>query len=141
EVILSSDMPDYSRQAMDTALKTNSDSATSRTGAVEPTFAPLGVRPLARPLGELLMEMGCVTVEALAEGLQAQHLESERIGETLVRLKHCSEWDLARGLARQFGLPARELVDISDIQDELVEQLPIQYARANLVLPYELDRN
>ncbi|WP_245913557.1 GspE/PulE family protein [Nannocystis exedens] len=127
-------MPESSRQAMDTALKTTAE---RNAGS---TFAPLGVRPLARPLGEILIEMGCITAEALAEGLQAQHLEGEKIGETLVRLKHCTEWDLARGLARQFGLPARENVEISDIQDELVEQLPIQYARANKVLPYRLDR-
>ena len=108
--------------------------------AADKQFAPVGVRPIARPLGELLIEMGAVTVEGLAEGLQAQHLENEKIGETLVRLKHCSEWDVTRALARQFGLAARELVDIAEVQDELVEQLPIQYARANFVLPYRLDR-
>jgi len=103
-------------------------------------FGPVGIRPLARPLGELLIEMGVCTVEGLAEGLQAQHLENEKLGETLVRLKHCSEWDVTRALARQFGLAARENVEIGEIQDELVEQLPIQYARANFVLPYRLDR-
>ena len=103
-------------------------------------FGPVGIRPLARPLGELLIEMGVCTVEGLAEGLQAQHLENEKLGETLVRLKHCSEWDVTRALARQFGLAARENVDITEIQDELVEQLPIQYARANFVLPNRLDR-
>ena len=108
--------------------------------AERPPPSPVGPRPLSRPIGELLIEMGALTAEGLAEGLAAQHLENEKIGETLVRLKHCSEWDLARGLARQFGLPARETIDIGEVQDELVEQLPIQYARANLALPYRLDR-
>ena len=105
-----------------------------------PVLAPVGVRPQARPIGELLIEMRVLLAENLAEGLAAQHLENERIGETLVRLKHCNEWDVCRALAQQFGLQARESIEIGDIEDVLVEQLPIQYARSNTVLPYRLDR-
>jgi len=105
-----------------------------------PALPPVGLRPRGRPIGELLIEMGVVQVEALAEGLAAQHLEGERIGETLVRLKHCSEWDVCRALAQQFGLGARENIEIGEVQDELVERLPIQYARAATVLPWKLER-
>lgn len=105
-----------------------------------PVLPPVGLRPRGRQLGELLIEMGVVQVEALAEGLAAQHLEGERIGETLVRLKHCSEWDVCRALAQQFGLGARENIEIGEVQDELVERLPIQYARAATVLPWKLER-
>ncbi|MBA3548993.1 MAG: type II secretion system ATPase GspE [Nannocystis sp.] len=105
-----------------------------------PALPPVGLRPRGRPIGELLIEMGVVSVEALAEGLAAQHLEGERIGETLVRLKHCSEWDVCRALAQQFGLGARENIEIGEVQDELVERLPIQYARAATVLPWKLER-
>jgi general secretion pathway protein E len=104
--------------------------------ASTPALPPVGLRPRGRPIGELLIEMGVVGVEALAEGLAAQHLEGERIGETLVRLKHCSEWDVCRALAQQFGLGARENIEIGEVQDELVERLPIQYARAATVLPW-----
>jgi general secretion pathway protein E len=107
---------------------------------VTPALPPVGLRPRGRPIGELLIEMGVVQVEALAEGLAAQHLEGERIGETLVRLKHCSEWDVCRALAQQFGLAARENIEIGEVQDELVERLPIQYARAATVLPWRLER-
>ena len=105
-----------------------------------PALPPVGLRPRGRPIGELLIEMGVVKIEALAEGLAAQHLEGERIGETLVRLKHCSEWDVCRALAQQFGLGARENIEIGEVQDELVERLPIQYARAATVLPWKLER-
>jgi len=108
--------------------------------ASTPALPPVGLRPRGRPIGELLIEMGVVGVEALAEGLAAQHLEGERIGETLVRLKHCSEWDVCRALAQQFGLSARENIEIGEVQDELVERLPIQYARAATVLPWRLER-
>ena len=113
---------------------------TQQQASAAPIFAPVGMRPQARPLGELLIAMRALNAEALAEGLAAQHLEGERIGETLVRLKHCSEWDVCRALAQQFGLPARESVELPEIEDELVERLPIQYARSSTVLPWQLDR-
>jgi general secretion pathway protein E len=94
-----------------------------------------------RPIGEILLEMGALRPEQLAEALSAQHLEDERVGETLARLGHCSELDITMALARQFGLPVNiELTD-EDIQDALIEQLPIGYARGNLVLPWRLDRS
>ncbi|MBK8264483.1 MAG: type II secretion system ATPase GspE [Nannocystis sp.] len=96
-------------------------------------------RPDPRKLGEILIEIGAIGPESLAEALSVQHLEGERLGDALVRLKHCSEWSVVQGLARQFGLPARETIDIAEVQDELIERLSIQYARGNLVLPWRLD--
>ncbi len=103
-----------------------------------PRLAPEGLRPDARPLGEILIEHGVVDPAALAEALSVQHLEDERVGETLVRLKHCSDWQVCRALAQQFGLPALESLPALEIDDELAEQLPINYARANMLLPRRL---
>lgn len=94
-----------------------------------------------RPIGELLLEAGAVTHEQLAEALAAQHLEGEHVGETLVRLEHCSELDITKALARQFGMPYLESIEEREIDDALVEQLPIGYARGNLVLPVRLDED
>ncbi|HLT39465.1 MAG TPA: hypothetical protein VK034_24445, partial [Enhygromyxa sp.] len=94
-----------------------------------------------RPLGEILLEMGAITPEQLSEALSAQHLEDERVGETLVRLDHCSELDVTRALGRQFALPINADLSDEDIDDALCEQLPIGYARSNLVLPWRLDRD
>jgi general secretion pathway protein E len=94
-----------------------------------------------RLLGELLLEQGTITPEQLAEALAAQHLDNERVGETLVRLDHCQEADITRALGRQFALPLRLDLEDDEIQDKLVEQLPIGYARGNLVLPWRLDRD
>ncbi|PRQ03650.1 Type II secretion system protein E [Enhygromyxa salina] len=63
------------------------------------------------------------------------------MGETLVRLDHCQEKDIVAALARQFALPVNTELSDEDIEDELVEQLPIGYARGNLVLPWRLDRD
>jgi general secretion pathway protein E len=104
-----------------------------------PLLPPVGVRPDARAIGEILLEMGTVSPEALAEALSTQHLEDERVGETLVRLKHCSDWDICQALGRQFGLPTLERLAADQLQDELVERLPIGYARSNMLMPRRLD--
>jgi general secretion pathway protein E len=98
------------------------------------------LKVVARPLGELLLEAGAISPEQLAEALSAQHLENERVGETLVRLEHCTEWDICIALGKQFGLPVREFVGDDVVQDVLIESLPIGYARNNMVLPWRLDR-
>ncbi len=108
------------------------------TASSEPLLPPVGTRPDPRPIGEILLEMGFVRPEALEEALSAQHLEDERVGETLVRLKHATEWQVCQALARQFGLPCLESVPAEQIDDELVEDLPISYARNNMVIPQRL---
>ncbi len=107
----------------------------------QPRLAAVGLRPDSRPLGEILVELGFTTAEGLAEALSVQHLEDERVGETLVRLKHCTDWQVCQGLAQQFGLPSVERVSPDEIEDELVESLPISYARGNMLLPWRLDED
>jgi general secretion pathway protein E len=109
-------------------------------GTDAPAIAPV-IQLERRPIGEILLEMGVITPEELHEALSAQHLEEQRVGETLVRLDHCQEIDITRALARQFGLPVAVEVGEEDIDDALCEQLPIGYARANLVLPWRLERD
>jgi len=106
-----------------------------------PLLPAAGLRPDHRPLGQLLVEIGACGADAIAEALHAQHLESERVGETLVRLKQCTPWDVTRALSLQFGLPALESVAPEEIDDELVERLPLGYARNSLVIPQRLDRD
>jgi general secretion pathway protein E len=92
-----------------------------------------------RPIGQILIERGFLGPEQLAEALAAQKIENERIGVTLARLNYCSEWQVCQALAQQFGLPCIETMKPDDVQDELVEELPITYAKSNLVLPIKLD--
>jgi general secretion pathway protein E len=105
-----------------------------------PLLPPVGARPDPRPLGEIIIELGACGPEDLAEALSVQHLEDERVGETLVRLKHCTDWQICQALGKQFGFPCRESIPPGEIADELVESLPISFARANMVLPERLDR-
>ena len=113
------------------------------TEVAQPIAAPLlpaqTLRPDPRPIGELLVEAGVVTPEQLAEALAVQHLEDERVGETLVRLKHASGWQVCQALGQQFGMPCLERMKHDDVQDELVESLSIGYSRDNMLIPIKHD--
>ena len=117
---------------------------TTQVAQVVPPSGPLlpapGVRPDGRPIGELLIELNFCTPDQLAEALSAQHLNDERVGETLVRLKYATDWQVCQALARQFGLPCRESIAVDQIDDELVEELPISYARDNFLIPARHDK-
>ena len=104
-----------------------------------PLLPPVGTRPESRLLGQILIEMGAIGPDGLAEALSIQHLDDERVGEALVRIKACSDWDICRALARQFGLPALQSIDAEEIDDRLVETLPISYARANTAIPHRIE--
>ncbi len=109
-------------------------------GSQQPTQTE-NSRPDGRRIGEILIEQGAIGPDALAEALQIQHLEDERVGEALVRLSHCTDWEVCKGLARQFAMHCRETIDVKDIDDELIERLPIQFAKGNSVLPWKLDED
>jgi len=104
-----------------------------------PMLAPQSPRPDARRVGEILVEAGYVTAEDLAEALAAQHLQDERVGETLVRLKHATGWQVCQALGKQFGMPCLQQMKHDDVDDELVESLSIGYARDNMLIPIKHD--
>lgn len=116
-----------------------SSSETPGPATAEPTGRDVVRHGDVRRIGEILVDAGCVTAIQLEEALAVQAVEGERIGAALVRLRHCSDWDVCQALARQFGLGSVEKVAETDIQDELVEELPIQFARENECLPWKLD--
>ena len=95
--------------------------------------------PDRRPLGQILIEMGACGPDQLGDALAAQASEGERVGTVLVRMGYCTGWDVCRALAQQFGLPCLETLKPDQVQDELVEQLPITYAKTNEVLPIRHD--
>lgn len=92
-------------------------------------------------IGEILIEAGAINEEQLEDGLATQKINGERLGVVLVRSDHCTEVQVAQALASQFSLSFRETLTEEDIQDDLVERLPIAFARDNLVLPVSLDED
>jgi general secretion pathway protein E len=99
-----------------------------------PVFQPAGV--VAPLLGEILIAHLHVAHDAIERGLAKQAEEGGLLGEVLVRLKLIDEDQLAIALAIQADMPAmRELPRMEDVPAELIEKLPINFAKQHSILP------
>lgn len=58
-----------------------------------------------KKLGEILVEEGLLKEEQVQEGLKRQKGTGELLGEAFVNLGYLSEYDIARAIVKQFGLP------------------------------------
>jgi len=91
-----------------------------------------------KKIGEILVEHGAVTQDALVTALNEQHTLAEppRIGELLLQHEAVQELDLLNGLAEQFGLDVVEEFDTEDVDAQLSRDLPYSYASQHMVMPY-----
>jgi general secretion pathway protein E len=105
-------------------------------------MATLGYTQAAPLLGEILVSRCGVAPDAIERALAKQREEGGLIGEMLVHLKLIDEDQLAAALAFQFDMPyLRDLPKPDDIPAELIDKLPINFARQRLVLPIGRDRD
>jgi general secretion pathway protein E len=101
-------------------------------------FGPVG--PSAPLIGEILVARCGVAQDSIERALAKQREEGGLLGEVLVRLKLIDEDQLAAALAYQFDMPyLRDLPRAEDIPAELIDNLPISFARQRLVLPIGRD--
>jgi len=88
-------------------------------------------------LGDVLVEQGWLSPEALEEGLEAQEENGERLGQVLVQQKKITEKELLNALALQLDLEVMESIDDKELRFDLVEQLPIQYLKKHEIFPFQ----
>ena len=88
-------------------------------------------------LGDVLVEQGWLSPEALEEGLDAQAENGERLGQVLVKQKKITEHELLNALALQLDLEVMESIDDKELRFDLVEQLPIQYLKKHEIFPFQ----
>ena len=87
-------------------------------------------------LGEILVQRCKVAPDAIERALARQREEGGLLGEVLVRLKLADEDQLAQALAIQFDLGyLRDLPRADDIPVDLIDKLPINFARQREVMP------
>ncbi|MCA9675213.1 MAG: type II secretion system ATPase GspE [Kofleriaceae bacterium] len=87
-------------------------------------------------LGELLIARCGVRPDDVDRALAKQREEGGLLGEILLRLKHVDEDQLALCLAEQAEMPAlRDLPRAEDIPADLVDDLPINFAKQHRVMP------
>ena len=91
-------------------------------------------------LGELLVGAQLITHAQLAEALLQQSSSGKRIGTLLVELGAVTEQGLAQVLSEQLDIPLVDLSQTTPTP-EAVEVLPETVARAHLAVPIVLDEN
>ena len=98
--------------------------------------------PHAPLLGEILVTRCGVAPDSIERALAKQREEGGLLGEVLVRLRLIDEDQLAQALALQFDMSyLRDLPRAEDIPVELIDKLPINFARQRHVLPLGRDGN
>jgi len=88
----------------------------------------------SKKLGETLVGWGIIDANALADALQYAKEHNKRIGEALVELEFCTEDDVAKALASQFGLEYIDL-DKHAVNREVLSLIPAKLIEDCQVLP------
>ncbi len=109
-------------------------------GYPAPFGAPAPVVALPPLLGELLIARCGVAADVIERGLAKQREEGGLLGEVLVGLRLIEEDQLALALALQSEMAyLRELPRAEEIPNELIEKVPINFAKQHSVLPLGRD--
>jgi general secretion pathway protein E len=87
------------------------------------------------PLGEVLQVLFNVPKEHIDQALLTQKKSGGKLGEILTAAKHVTPVQLAQAFAAQMDLPFRTQVNVDEISDVFLRQLPIGFAKQNKVLP------
>ncbi|MCW8132619.1 MAG: Flp pilus assembly complex ATPase component TadA [Planctomycetota bacterium] len=91
-----------------------------------------------RFIGEILMDMGCVTQEDVDSALEMQmNGDARKIGEIFVGQDICTSNDITAALAEQFNMEMVDLEGLS-ISKEVTDMVPEQQCRENHVMPIDM---
>ena len=115
----------------------SSASASPGGGVALPSTGPVAPRPTgyAGELGQMLLERGTVTWEQLDQARLHALEKNIRVPEALVALRFVELGPIRRVQAEQLGLAFLESLDIEAIDVDLSKDIPVQFARTQLVLP------
>ena len=92
-----------------------------------------------RDIGEILLRTTALTEEQLEAARDALRESGGRLGDLLVARGHVSADQLLGALAEQLGLPVRAQIHQGDVDESLIERLPIGFAKDRRVLPLARD--
>jgi general secretion pathway protein E len=88
-----------------------------------------------RDIGEILLRTTALTEDQLEAAREALRESGGRLGDLLVARGHISADQLLGALAEQLGLPVRAQIHHGDVDESLIERLPIGFAKDRRVLP------
>ena len=88
-----------------------------------------------RTIGEILVEAGTCTAEAVESALKTQEERGGLTGEILVQQNSVTRMQLLVALGQQFGLAVQDKIDDTTLDASLVANITMGYAREAEVLP------
>jgi len=96
--------------------------------AATPQLEHLGLR-------EVLLRTTRLSLQQLEEAVRRQESAGGRLVDQIVALGFLDEEEVLHALGIQLGLPVRRDVGPDEVDSELLERLPIAFAKAHAVLP------
>ena len=90
-------------------------------------------------VGEILVARRVIPAESLESALVVQEERGGNLTDILLSQRAVTEEQVLRALAEEIGLPYVESIDVENIDWELVEPLPITYAKGRKVMPLRAD--
>ena len=88
-----------------------------------------------RGLRELLLRETRLSLEQLEEALRRKQETGKRLLDVIVELGHLNEEEVLEAVGKQLGLPVRPSIEIGEIDESLVERIPIAFAKNHGLLP------
>ncbi len=86
------------------------------------------------PLGELLVKMGCISRDQLAEALEIQKEQGGKLGQILIKMGLMSEEAILKALSLKLDIP---LVDLTttEISESVIKMVPLTMVRRFNMIP------
>ena len=101
--------------------------------------APAQLQSHSPDLGEVLLQTTQLTEEQLEAARREQAENGGRLVDHLISGGHVSADEVLDALSRQLALPIRPQIDVSEVDEELTEKIPISFAKAHGILPLRRD--
>ena len=86
-------------------------------------------------IGELLLRYTSLTEEQLRDALKLQQESGMLIGDILLKKNFIHPHDIVKVICHQINIPYVSEIKIDDIDQDLVDDIPINYAKANEAIP------
>jgi general secretion pathway protein E len=89
-----------------------------------------------RYIGEILVRQGALTAERLEQALEVAREKGVRLKDVLSSTQAVDEEEYVEALARELGLSVLTRVQVDQVPAELIEKVPINFARQHRLLPF-----
>jgi general secretion pathway protein E len=108
--------------------------------AAAPNWTPVEMAPQNASLGEILMRQAGLGMDSLTRAMAVVRDEGGELADVLLRMEVVDEGQLTRALSVQYEMPyAAVLPAAEEISEDLIENLPIGFAKQHKVIPIGRD--